>query len=55
LYLRNFNKGILAVCFLEPIDYARPEEFDINKREVAIVDVDYDLDEIKKSVDYCKE
>lgn len=54
LYLRNQTKGLFAICFLQTIDYAKPEQCDVNQREIKLVNVDYDLNKFKQYIDYAK-
>ncbi|MCQ2748266.1 MAG: hypothetical protein MJ223_03455 [Mycoplasmoidaceae bacterium] len=36
LYLRKTKKGMFAVCFLTPYDYAHSEEFKIEQHQVYV-------------------
>ena len=51
-YLRNVNKGIFAICFLETSDYIKPNECNINDREIRLVDFEINLNEFKKNIEY---
>jgi hypothetical protein len=42
----------LCVGFLKLEDYAHPENFDINNREMRIVKIDLDLESFKTYIDY---
>jgi len=50
MYLRGINKGIIAVGFLQPIDYKNPENFDANKREIYIKEVFLDTHKFENEV-----
>lgn len=39
LYLRNIENGIFAICFLETQDYKNPEDCDVNKRQIKLVEL----------------
>ncbi|MDR2636563.1 MAG: hypothetical protein LBB95_01755 [Mycoplasmataceae bacterium] len=53
MYLRNVEKGIFAIGFLEPIDYLYPEKFNINEREIHLVEFSIsDKAKFKKYIDY---
>ncbi len=49
-YLRNTEKGMFAVCFLETDDYIDPSKTDVNEREIYLVDFKIDLNEFKKVI-----
>lgn len=51
LYLRNINKGLFAIAFLEKEDYANPEKFDVNKRHIELVGIDLKRDQFSKIID----
>jgi hypothetical protein len=40
LYLRNATKGLFAIAFLKPEDYAKPEDFKIDDHEIALIKMD---------------
>ena len=42
LYLRQIQKGLFAICFLETKDYTEPNNFDINKHEIRLVEMNLD-------------
>jgi 1-acyl-sn-glycerol-3-phosphate acyltransferase len=46
MLLRNVDKGMFVVTFLEPIDYAKPYDFDVKKHEVYMVE--FNIDDKKK-------
>lgn len=55
LYLRNHNKGLFAIAFLQPTDYANPQRYDVTQREIKLVNVDYDLNKFKPYIDYAEQ
>jgi hypothetical protein len=40
LYLRNATNGLFAIAFLKPEDYVKPEDFNINDHEIALIKMD---------------
>lgn len=42
-YLRNTNKGLFVICFLEYDDYFDPCKCDVNKRKIEVVEYEVDL------------
>lgn len=46
LYLRNINKGIFAICFLEREDYIFPEKCDIKNRDIKLVELNLKREKI---------
>jgi hypothetical protein len=55
LYLRNHNKGLFAIGFLQTTDYVKPQQYDVHQREIMLVNVDYDLPKFKQYVDYARQ
>jgi hypothetical protein len=55
LYLRKQTKGVFAIGFLSPQDYAKPENFVAKENDIKIVNVDYDLNQFQKYIDYAKQ
>ncbi len=54
-YLRNITTGIFAICFLETNDYIKPENCDINNREIRLVNFHVNLDIFQDYIDYAKD
>lgn len=54
-YLRNINKGLFAICFLETQDYINPVECDVNNREIQIINFSINLNEFKKYIKQSEE
>lgn len=54
-YLRNIEKGLFAICFLQSDDYAVPSNFNVNERELHLIDYKINLSEFKKFINYGKE
>jgi hypothetical protein len=53
MYLRNVDKGLFAVGFLEPIDYVEPNKFNIDNREIYLIDFSIkDKSKFKQYIDY---
>lgn len=50
-YLRQITKGIFAVAFLKPEDYAHPAKTNIYEREIKIVDFQVDLVQFQTYID----
>ncbi len=50
-YLRNITKGVFAVAFLKPEDYANPSQTNIMDREIKIVDFNVDLKHFQTYID----
>lgn len=46
LYLRNIEKGLFAICFLKGIDYKEPEKINLNQREVHLVNMNMNRNQI---------
>lgn len=55
LYLRKHNKGLFAVIFLQGVDYVRPDQCDIQQREIKLINVDYDLETFEKYINHAKQ
>ena len=54
LYLRNTNKGVFVIGFLDKEDYVYPEKYDINTATIKVVDFNIDLNEFEKVIKLCK-
>lgn len=53
LILRNTNKGIFAITFLTPEDYAHPELYDPKSHEIYIIEMNLkNHEKIKEQMDY---
>lgn len=50
-YLRNINKGLFAVCFLQTEDYINPSKCNVNNREIQVIDFSVDLNEFKQYIE----
>ncbi|MGL4950636.1 MAG: MPN551 family DNA-binding protein [Mycoplasma sp.] len=53
-YLRNIELGLFAICFLETEDYTNPENCDVFKREIKLVDYKIDLKEFSTIIEYAE-
>lgn len=51
-YLRNINKGIFAIAFLEYEDYINPDDFNPLNKEIRLVNFEINKDEFKKIIEY---
>ncbi|MDR0739575.1 MAG: YqaJ viral recombinase family protein [Mycoplasmataceae bacterium] len=52
LYLRNTTKGVFAIGFLEPKDYANPESFDPYKHEIQIAYLEMNRNMMAQYIEY---
>lgn len=54
-YLRNVEKGLFAICFLQSSDYDKPSDFNVDERELHLIDYKINLSEFSKFINYGKE
>jgi hypothetical protein len=52
LYLRNTTKGIFGIAFLEREDYAYPENFQPNNRDIQIVKCEMQREQIEPYIQF---
>ncbi|MGL4948107.1 MAG: MPN551 family DNA-binding protein [Mycoplasma sp.] len=54
-YLRRITKGLFAICFLESSDYSKPEECNVNEREIKLVEFEINTDDFEEIINYARE
>ncbi len=55
LYLRNIEKGLFLIAFLEKEDYVNPSNYDPEKRMVKFVKLDLNRQEFEQKIIYAKQ